>query len=392
MKMNWMNRLMVVAVVWSGVSAGVSAANMAGSFEPGMLWLDDQGVPMNAHGGGVLAHGDTYYWFGEHKIEGRAGNQAQVGVHVYASKDLYNWKDKGIALKVSNDPKSDITKGCILERPKVIFNAKTKKFVMWFHLELKGNRYGSARSGIAVADHVSGPYTYVRSIRPNAGHWPKNVLPEQKDQASIARTRKEQDKFSGGPSPKHGQFNILGSHVEGGQMARDMNLFVDDDGKAYHIYSSEHNSTLHISLLTEDYLDHTGTYTRNFPFHWMEAPAIFKRNGKYFLIASGCSGWDPNAARSAVADSIFGPWKELGNPCVGTNPDNKLGPEKTFGGQSTCILPVQGQKDAYIAMFDIWRPGNAIDGRYVWLPIQFTESGLKIEWMNSWDLSFFKKP
>ena len=32
-----------------------------------------------------------------------------------------------------------------------------------------------------------------------------------------------------------------------GQMSRDMTLFVDDDGTAYHIYSSEENLTLHIA-------------------------------------------------------------------------------------------------------------------------------------------------
>jgi beta-xylosidase len=142
-------------------------------------------------------------------------------------------------------------------------------------------------------------------------------------------------------------------------------------------------------LLTDDYLAHAGTYTRNFPFRWMEAPAVFKRNGKYYLIASGCTGWGPNPARSAVADSILGPWKELGNPCVGVNPQNGLGPEKTFGGQSTFVLPVQGKEDAYIAMFDLWRPDNAIDGRYLWLPVEFTEDVLKIEWMDEWDLSVF---
>ncbi len=41
-------------------------------------------------------------------------------------------------------------------------------------------------------------------------------------------------------------------------MARDMNLFVDDDGIAYHIYSSEENSTLHISQLTDDYTSYSG--------------------------------------------------------------------------------------------------------------------------------------
>ncbi|WP_343219693.1 glycoside hydrolase family 43 protein [Oceaniferula marina] len=367
------------------------AENRLQSFKPGQTWPDNNGRHINAHGGGICVYDSTYYWFGEHKIEGKAGNKAQVGVSVYSSKDLYNWKDEGIALPVSDDPKSDIAKGCILERPKVIFNAKTNKFVMWFHLELKGQGYGAARSGIAIADKITGPYTFIRSIRPNAGHWPQNVTADEKDPRSIARTKAENDRFSGAPTKKHEKFNILGSHMEGGQMARDMTLFVDDDGKAYHLYSSEHNSTLHISLLTEDYLDHSGTYVRVFPFRWMEAPAICKNNGKYYLIASGCTGWSPNAARSTVADTIFGPWKELGNPCVGENTSNGLGPSKTFGGQSTYILPVLGQDNAFIAMFDQWRPNNAIDGRYIWLPIQFEKGSLKIEWQDEWNLSFFKK-
>jgi len=375
------------ALVCTSLAIAESPCLKTDSFKPGELWPDDQGVHINAHGGGVLYHDGSYYWFGEHKVAGEAGNRAQVGVHVYSSMDLTNWKDEGIALQVSDDPNSDIVKGCIIERPKVIYNVTTKKFVMWFHLELKGKGYDAARSGIAISDTPVGPYTYIRSIRPNAGHWPLNVTPAEKDAASIERTQKENEAFSGGPSPKHAQFNILGSHFEGGQMARDMNLFVDDDGKAYHIYSSEHNSTLHISLLTEDYLDHTGTYTRNFPFRWMEAPAVFKREGKYYLIASGCTGWAPNAARAAVASSILGPWKELGNPCVGINPQNQLGPEKTFGGQSTCVFPVIGKKDAYIAMFDIWRPEDAIDGRYVWLPVSFNDGNLQVEWRDEWDLS-----
>lgn len=90
-----------------------------GKFRPGELWPDDKGVPINAHGGGILLHEGVYYWFGEHKIEGDAGNVAQVGVHVYSSRDLVHWRDTGIALPVSDDPKSEIVKGCIVERPKV---------------------------------------------------------------------------------------------------------------------------------------------------------------------------------------------------------------------------------------------------------------------------------
>jgi hypothetical protein len=131
-----------------------------------------------------------------------------------------------------------------------------------------------------------------------------------------------------------------------GQMARDMTLFVDDDGKAYHIYSSEENSTTQISLLTDDYLSFAGKYARAFVGRYMEAPALFKHKEKYYFIGSNCTGWDPNAARSAVAANMLGPWKELGNPCRGTNEEN----EKTFWSQSTYILPVAGKKNAFIFM------------------------------------------
>ena len=99
-------------------------------FESGEIWPDDRGTHINAHGGGVLFYEGTYYWFGEHKIEGTAGNSAQVGVHVYSSKNLGRWTDRGIALRVEDDPTSEITKGCILERPKVVFNERTGTFVM----------------------------------------------------------------------------------------------------------------------------------------------------------------------------------------------------------------------------------------------------------------------
>ena len=38
-------------------------------------------------------------------------------------------------------------------------------------------------------------------------------------------------------------------------MARDMNLFVDDDGTGYIIYSSEENATMFISKLDDEYTD-----------------------------------------------------------------------------------------------------------------------------------------
>lgn len=340
------------------------AAAQVDKFRPGEIWPDTDGVHINAHGGGILFHEGVYYWFGEHKIAGPQGNSAQVGVSVYSSTDLLNWKNEGIALAVSDDPTTDIVRGCIIERPKVIYNAKTDKFVMWFHLELRGRGYEAARSGVAIADNPTGPYTFLESFRINPGILPLNP-----------------------PEPGEPESGRFWSDLPGGNMARDMTLFVDDDGRAYHIYSSEENITLQISLLTDDYLRPSGFYTRAVPGGRNEAPAIFKRDGKYWMITSGLTGWAPNAARLLVADSIWGPWEQLPNPTEGVNPKTGLGPEKTFGGQSTFILPVQGRKDAFIAMFDEWHPNNPIDGRYYWLPIEFREDGRPVvRWRSEWTL------
>ncbi|MDD4922836.1 MAG: glycoside hydrolase family 43 protein [Bacteroidales bacterium] len=348
------------------------------SFSPGEIWKDNNGVHINAHGGGILYFENKYYWFGEHKIEGEKGNTAQVGVHCYSSVDLYHWKDEGIALKVSDDPNSPITKGCVLERPKVIYNKKTRQFVMWFHLEQKGKGYSSAMAGIAQASKVTGPFTFIRATRANPKTYPVNVLDLHK-RPSIAPMV---DNIKRNEHPD--TLNLIGRDFKEGQMSRDMQLFVDDDGKAYHIFASESNSTLHISELTDNYLDYSGKWVRAFINRFMEAPAIFKKDGLYYLMCSDCTGWRPNAARSAVAPSIWGPWTELGNPCEGADA------ETTYHSQSTYILPVAGKKDAFIYMGDRWNPSNAIDGRYIWLPIDFKDGKFKIRWQDHWSLSSFK--
>lgn len=139
-------------------------------FKPGRVWNDNKGKAINAHGGGFLYYKGTYYWFGEYKVVGKIGNSAQVGISCYSSKDLIHWKDEGIVFKVDeNGSNSDIEKGCIIERPKVVFNKKTGKFVMWFHLELKGKGYEAALASVAIGDQVTGPYKYLKSYRPNTG-------------------------------------------------------------------------------------------------------------------------------------------------------------------------------------------------------------------------------
>ena len=177
-----------------------------------------------------------------------------------------------------------------------------------------------------------------------------------------------------------GTFTYLGSFKPNGADSRDQTIFKDDDGKAYHIYASEDNSTLHISELTDDYTACSGNYARFFVGRFMEAPAMFKKDGKYYLIMSGCTGWAPNPGRSAVASSIWGPWKELANPFVGADS------ETSFHSQSTYVLPVPGKSDRFIYMGDRWTPENAIDGRYIWLPIRFEGEQPVIEWLDEWGI------
>jgi hypothetical protein len=362
-------RTFALLVALDAVRADVPLAN----FQPGQIWNDTSGKPINAHGGGILFHDGVYYWYGEFK-EGRTylakvnkswGGTRVIagGVSCYSSTNLYDWKNEGLALpSVADDPDHDLACENVIERPKVIYNAKTKKFVMWLHQDSPD--YQAARSGVAVSDSPTGPFKYLGSFRPNAGVWPINVTKADK---------------------QTGEKNILARDFKDGQMARDMTLFVDDDGKAYQFYSSEGNPTMHVSLLTDDYLKPAGKYARIFISRSTEAPAVFKRTGKYYLIGSGCTGWKPNAARVAVADNIFGPWTELANPCQGNDAD------KTYFCQSAYVLPVAGQPDQFVAIFDRWKQWDLADSRYAWLPLEFDAAGKPtVRWQDRWALPVAK--
>ena len=110
---------------FAALFSAVSMVTVADENMNGGVWYDDNGYHINAHGGGVLKDGDRWYWFGEHKIYGDFGNRAFVGVHCYSSENLVDWTDCGIALSVTNEVGHDIEAGCIIERPKVLRNAKT---------------------------------------------------------------------------------------------------------------------------------------------------------------------------------------------------------------------------------------------------------------------------
>ena len=67
------------------------------AFIPGQVWNDMDGNPINAHGGGLLYHNGTYYWYGEYKkgktilpdwATWECYRTDVTGVGCYSSKDL----------------------------------------------------------------------------------------------------------------------------------------------------------------------------------------------------------------------------------------------------------------------------------------------------------------
>lgn len=313
------------------------------SFLPGKQWNDEQGRPINAHGGGIIRADDTYYWYGEHKLLGRSEQEgADGGVHCYSSSDLYNWKDLGLVLSVDyRDKSSDISVGCILERPKVLFNKQIQKYVMYFKLYPAGTGYDTGYVGVAVSDRPEGPFIYSH-------------------------------KFLGAGSKKG---------------SGDFCMFQDEDGSVYHLTVRKPDKAFCIGHLRSDYLYPEGEYKvlSEIPLY-TEAPAVIRIDSTYYMVGSGSTGWKPNTARSFSSGSIWEGYKELGNPCVGINSLNGMDKEKTFGGQISFILPVDQSTGSYIAMFDIWKPDRASDGLYIWLPLRIEKGKVVIEWSEKWSL------
>jgi hypothetical protein len=298
---------------------------------PGRQWTDTDGKLIQAHGGGIIVHEGRYYWYGEDRSQGYVA----IGVSAYVSSDLVSWKHLGVVLprKAYDAAHGEST---ICERPKVNYNPTTGKFVMWFHYDRSG--YGDSQAGVAVADRPEGPFGYLGQHRPIA----KSTF-------------------------------------------RDMGVFVDDDKGAYVFYAGEDNQTMHVVRLNADWtaaeapMVEGRTWARIHVRRARESPATFKFKGKYYLLTSGTTGWHPNPADLSVADHVLGPYRSLGNPCVG--PDAQT----TFRSQNTYILPEPGKPEGhYIYMGDRWKPNALADSRYVWLPFRMQEDHTTIEWNPIW--------
>jgi hypothetical protein len=322
MKTFWLMPLLL-----TGMAMNILAAT--DTIQPGEPWLDDRGQQIQAHGGGITRVGDTFYWFGEDR--GRDNERGKRYVGCYSSTNLVQWTYRNQVLKLANP--ENLAPGWVLERPKVFYNATTKKFVMYMHLDGSpmggGHGYKFARVGVAICDTVDGNYQYLRSFRP---------LDHE---------------------------------------SRDIGQFVDDDGSAYLIFE-DRPFGFRIAQLSDDYLS-VEKEVCFFPAH-MEGGALVHLNELYYLIGSNLTGWSPNPNRYATAKSLSGPWSEFKDIAP---PD-----KKTYGSQSSMLLKITGTKTtSVIFMGDIWKPRTQWDSRYLWMPVEIGDGKLSLPEPRDWTVN-----
>jgi hypothetical protein len=305
------------------VCAPATTAQTPKVIDPGAVWLDTQGHPIEAHGGGVIRVHRRFYWVGEDRTQGLDPEKRYVSC--YTSDDLVHWKHHPDAL-VLDDPEH-LGPRWVLERPKIYAPAQGSQFVMYFHLD--DSHYKLARVGIAVSRKPCGPYRYVRSFRP---------LDEE---------------------------------------SRDIGQFVDDDGNAYLIFESRPTRGFFIARLTPD---HLGVAAKaSFVPAPLEGGALVHLGDWYYVIGSHMTGWKPNPDVYAVARSIEGPWSTFQNMA----PPEK----DTYGSQPTMLLKLTGTTTtSVIYMGDIWKPKMLWDSRYLWMPLTLGDGKLALPAPAPWSV------
>ena len=349
------------------------------SIHPGQTWLDTNGERIQAHGGSLFFENGTFYWYGENKEMTTPGSgNWHWGVRAYSSTDLYNWDDLGLIIPpVPDDPASPLHPAQKMDRPHIIYNERTRKYVCWLKVMGEGS-HDTQASTVLVSDGFLGPYEIVRS----------------------------------GLTPL-------------GMSAGDFDLVVDPETQKAFYYFEKVHTDLVCAELTDDYTDVSGEHSLHFPHpsppFTREAPAHFERNGTHYLVTSGSTGYFPNFSEVASAPDYHGPWTVLGDP----HPDD---PTRTsYRSQISCVFKHPVVSDLYIALADRWLPQlpedmpdvyevmaamsrgeappstgssdrsamaaglgeNTAISDYVWLPIRFDGDVPRIDWLDEWRVEDF---
>ncbi|WP_395400467.1 family 43 glycosylhydrolase [Arthrobacter sp. UC242_113] len=350
------------------------------SIRPGQTWVDTNGNRIQAHGGSIFTDDDgTFFWYGENKERTTPGSgNWHWGVRAYSSTDLYNWEDRGLIIPpVLEDKDSPLHPAQKMDRPHIIFNQRTGKYVCWLKV-MGDDGQRTQASTVLTADTFLGPYDIVRTgLRPL------------------------------------------------GMDAGDFDLVVDpEDHRAYYYFEKVHTELI-CTELTEDYTGVSGKFSSHFPQpgppFTREAPGHFERQGVHYLITSGTTGYFPNHSEIACAPSHHGPWTVLGDP----HPTDES--RTSFRSQISSVFRHPHKKDLYIALADRWLPQlpenmpnvfdvmaamaegrmpargageesaasvagheeNTATADYVWLPIRFDGDVPVIDWKEEWRIEDF---
>ena len=228
-------------------------------FQPGRVWNDVAGKPIEAHIGGILFHEGVYYWYGTNfdgptippKTLPRQGYSwiLNRGIAIYASTDLEHWERRGDALaEVQYAPGSLLQPLNALIRPKVIRNDRTGKFILMAAL-IAPDIDAFNDVVYAVADAPAGPFEF------------RGMLGWQ------------------GVPNRSGIWNRCWPAAAGDPPERirgfDMGLFKDADGKAYLMTAHE---DVYLYELSDDYQSVRSVQLMEGAAG--EAPALFHAGGR----------------------------------------------------------------------------------------------------------------
>ena len=224
---------------------------------------DTSGEIMDAHDGKVLGPfphlGGLYLWYaasyGDCKEPsgnsgcsvvgpGKCGFQFNHNVSLWSSKNLKEWHPHGPVFQAATSGLVDPIMFC----PKVLYNNATDTWVMWVN-PILGANFGISYYAVATSKTFTGPFKLAS----------RNVT-------TLA-------------------FSDVG----------DFNLFTDDDGTGYVIYTSHITGSgethrMSVEQLSPDYTSSLGASGSSgyFGNSFVEAPAFFKRASTYYAVFGQC--------------------------------------------------------------------------------------------------------
>ena len=218
---------------------------------------DTNGNIVDAHDGRIIKFGDSYYWYGT-----AYGNTDGYGItnhfQSFKSTDLTVWTACGDLL--INPPAG------VYYRPHVLYNAKRKKYVLWY------NWYKTLWNGqyaVAMSDNPEGPYSIISQ-------------------------------------------NVTVKYLAKG--VGDFSLFMDEDAKGYIVYTTIADHTITVERLTDDFMGSLQTNS-GVILPSAEACSMFKRNGIYYVLADKMCQFCPEGSGVQVFTSAnpLGPYNYRGN-------------------------------------------------------------------------------